>query len=176
MLATLYKDERTSKIEIYPVLEKMYDYFFDFSLSLCMEYFLIYTRYLERIIRNNEVQMFVEELQPHQMVQPMDPFVIESPLPPSFLSSSLYLLIRFQADLADGSKVHERAIMEHNLLAASKIYNNITFEELGSLLEITPEQVRFWTRIPLGYGAFMLFEGREGGCAHDRRGPPEGQH
>jgi COP9 signalosome complex subunit 4 len=90
MLATLYKDERTNKVDIYPVLEKMY---------------------LERIIRKTEVHMFVEDLQPHQM-----------------------------ADLSDGSKVHERAIMEHNLLSASKIYNNITFEELGSLLEISSEQ------------------------------------
>lgn len=28
-------------------------------------------------------------------------------------------------------------MFEHNLLSASKLYNNITFEELGSLLEIS---------------------------------------
>lgn len=28
--------------------------------------------------------------------------------------------------------------MEHNLLAASKLYNNITFNELGALLEVEP--------------------------------------
>jgi COP9 signalosome complex subunit 4 len=32
----------------------------------------------------------------------------------------------------------ERAVIEHNLLSASKLYNNITFEELGALLEIPP--------------------------------------
>ncbi len=29
-------------------------------------------------------------------------------------------------------------MIEHNLLSASKLYNNISFEELGSLLEIPP--------------------------------------
>jgi len=31
--------------------------------------------------------------------------------------------------------------MEHNLLSASKLYNNITFEELGALLGVDPQQV-----------------------------------
>ncbi len=71
-----------------------------------------HNRYLDRVIRKPEVKLFVSGLAVHQM-----------------------------ADLSDGSKVHERAIIEHNLLAASRIYNNITFEELGALLEIAPEQV-----------------------------------
>lgn len=37
-----------------------------------------------------------------------------------------------------GSTILDRAVTEHNLLAASKLYNNITFNELGSLLQITP--------------------------------------
>lgn len=41
-----------------------------------------------------------------------------------------------QATLPDGSTVLQRSVMEHNLLAASTIYNNITFAELGSLLGI----------------------------------------
>lgn len=32
-------------------------------------------------------------------------------------------------------------MIEHNLLSASKLYNNITFEELGALLEIPPPKV-----------------------------------
>ena len=32
---------------------------------------------------------------------------------------------------ADGSTILEHAVIEHNLLAASKLYNNITFEGLG---------------------------------------------
>jgi hypothetical protein len=43
------------------------------------------------------------------------------------------LLFRFS-----GSTILERAVIEHNLLSASKLYNNITFEELGALLEIPP--------------------------------------
>lgn len=88
ILATLYKDERSSKLDIFPILEKMF---------------------LERILRKGEVERFAKTLRPHQM-----------------------------AVTGDGTNVLERAVMEHNLLSASKLYNNITFEELGSLLEITP--------------------------------------
>merc|ERR1712100_16751 len=88
MLATLFKDERSSKLDIFSMLEKMY---------------------LERVIRKSELDAFVEELAPHQM-----------------------------ATLSDGSKVHERAVIEHNLLACSRIYRNIAFAELGTLLGIEP--------------------------------------
>jgi len=90
MLATLYKDERSSKLEIYSILEKMY---------------------LERILRKPEVEKFAKELKPHQM-----------------------------AILSDGSTVLDRAVIEHNLLSASKLYNNITFAELGQLLSIAPDR------------------------------------
>jgi hypothetical protein len=40
-----------------------------------------------------------------------------------------------------GSTILDRAVIEHNLLSASKLYNNISFEELGSLLEIPPMKV-----------------------------------
>eukprot|EP01119_Soliformovum_irregulare_P005515 TRINITY_DN17270_c0_g1_i1.p1 TRINITY_DN17270_c0_g1~~TRINITY_DN17270_c0_g1_i1.p1 ORF type:complete len:389 (+),score=123.92 TRINITY_DN17270_c0_g1_i1:68-1234(+) len=89
MLATLYKDERSAKLEVYPILEKMY---------------------LERILRGSEVEKFKEKLKPHQM-----------------------------AITSDGSTVLSRAVVEHNLLAASRLYNNITFHELGALLSITAE-------------------------------------
>lgn len=36
--------------------------------------------------------------------------------------------------------VLEGAVVEHNLFSCSKIYNNITFESLGSLLGISAEQ------------------------------------
>jgi len=90
MLSTLFKDERSSKLEIYPILEKMY---------------------LERILRKPEVEKFAKELKPHQM-----------------------------AVLSDGSTVLDRAVVEHNLLSASKLYNNIKFGELGALLDISSEK------------------------------------
>jgi hypothetical protein len=38
--------------------------------------------------------------------------------------------------MPDGSPILDHAVIEHNLLAASKLYNNITFTGLGALLEI----------------------------------------
>ncbi|KAK3148095.1 hypothetical protein QOZ80_3BG0290680 [Eleusine coracana subsp. coracana] len=88
VLATLYKDERCSKLKIYPILQKVY---------------------LERILRKPEIDAFAEELRPHQ-----------------------------KALLPDRSTVLDRAMIEHNLLSASKLYTNISFGELGTLLGIDP--------------------------------------
>ena len=43
--------------------------------------------------------------------------------------------------LSSGSTILDRAAIEHNLLSASKLYNNISFTELGALLEIEPSKV-----------------------------------
>ena len=40
------------------------------------------------------------------------------------------------------AQVLERAVIEHNMLAASKLYNNISFEQLGALLGIDAAKVR----------------------------------
>lgn len=66
--------------------------------------------YFGRFLSKDEVTDFTTQLLPHQL-----------------------------ATLADGSSVLDRAIMEHNLLAATGIYSNISFQELGSLLGITRE-------------------------------------
>ncbi|KAI3946127.1 hypothetical protein MKX01_024883 [Papaver californicum] len=88
VLANFYKDERCSKLKIYPILEKVY---------------------LERILRKPEIDSFAEELKEHQ-----------------------------KALLPDNFTVLDRAMIEHNLLSASKLYTNISFEELGALLGIAP--------------------------------------
>ncbi|XP_010540351.1 PREDICTED: COP9 signalosome complex subunit 4 isoform X2 [Tarenaya hassleriana] len=90
VLATLYKDERCSKLKIYPILQKVY---------------------LERILRKPEIDAFAEELRPHQ-----------------------------KASLPDKFTVLDRAMIEHNLLSASKLYTNIRFDELGTLLGIDPQK------------------------------------
>ncbi|XP_042492108.1 COP9 signalosome complex subunit 4 [Macadamia integrifolia] len=90
VLATLYKDERCSKLKIYPILQKVY---------------------LERILRKPEIDAFAEELKEHQ-----------------------------KALLPDNFTVLDRAMIEHNLLSASKLYTNISFEELGTLLGIAPQK------------------------------------
>lgn len=67
--------------------------------------------YLDRIIRKSELQEFAALLLPHQ-----------------------------KALTVDGSTILERAVIEHNLLSASKLYNNISFSELGALLQISSEK------------------------------------
>ncbi|GAB6028555.1 COP9 signalosome complex subunit 4 [Chamberlinius hualienensis] len=83
--------------------------------------------YLDRIIRKSELQEFSSMLQPHQ-----------------------------KAATLDGSTILDRAVVEHNLLSASKLYNNITFEELGALLEIPPAKAE-------KIASQMITEGRMNG-------------
>uniref|UniRef100_A0A7N0UMN8 COP9 signalosome complex subunit 4 n=1 Tax=Kalanchoe fedtschenkoi TaxID=63787 RepID=A0A7N0UMN8_KALFE len=67
--------------------------------------------YLERILRKPEIDAFAEELKPHQ-----------------------------KAFLPDNFTVLDRAMIEHNLLSSSKLYKNISFDELGTLLGIAPQK------------------------------------
>jgi len=67
--------------------------------------------YMERVIRKDEVEEFTKTLQPHHL-----------------------------AKMSDGNTVLDRAIIEHNILSVSKIYKNISFEEVGNLLGISSEQ------------------------------------
>lgn len=67
--------------------------------------------YRTQLLRKREVEQFNESLMPHQ-----------------------------KAMLGDGTTVLDRAVTEHNMVATSKLYNNIRFAELGALLEISPSQ------------------------------------
>lgn len=98
-------------------------------------------RFLERILRKPEVDRFAQVLKPHQM-----------------------------ALLADGSTVLSRAVVEHNLLSASRLYKNITFAELGVLLDITPDKV---CHIEIECRD-DVFTGREDCLQNDCRGQTEG--
>ncbi|XP_064645691.1 COP9 signalosome complex subunit 4-like [Lineus longissimus] len=91
-------------------------------------YGILEKMYLDRIIRSNNLQEFEALLQPHQ-----------------------------KAVTSDGSTILDRAVIEHNLLSASKLYNNISFEELGSLLEIPPMKAE-------KIASQMISEGRMNGC------------
>jgi len=44
-----------------------------------------------------------------------------------------------KAITSDGSTILQYSCVQHNLLAASKLYNNITLDGLGALLEVSPE-------------------------------------
>jgi len=67
--------------------------------------------YLDRLIKKSELKDFESRLYTHQ-----------------------------KALTSDGTTIIDHAVIEHNLLAASKLYNNITFEGLGALLEIPAEK------------------------------------
>jgi len=74
-------------------------------------YNILEKMYLDRLIKRTDLEEFDGLLQTHQT-----------------------------ATNADGSTILDNAVTEHNLLAASKLYNNITFEGLGALLEIPSEK------------------------------------
>lgn len=88
LLALMYKDERSSKLALYPILEKMF---------------------LDRILRKTEVTSFVSFLEERGL----------------------------DLQTSDVTAVLDKAVQEHNILAASKVYFNIKFEELGILLNLT---------------------------------------
>ncbi|KAL2471762.1 COP9 signalosome complex subunit 4 [Abeliophyllum distichum] len=83
--------------------------YYDERCSKLTIYPILQKVYLERILRKPEIDAFAEELKPHQ-----------------------------QALLPDNFTVLDRAMIEHNLLSASKLYTNISFDELGRLLGIAP--------------------------------------
>eukprot|EP01095_Lingulamoeba_sp_RSL-Kostka_P003901 TRINITY_DN1501_c0_g2_i2.p1 TRINITY_DN1501_c0_g2~~TRINITY_DN1501_c0_g2_i2.p1 ORF type:complete len:408 (-),score=112.79 TRINITY_DN1501_c0_g2_i2:162-1385(-) len=51
-----------------------------------------------------------------------------------------HLKVHHLAILSDGSTFWDKAVMEHNLYSASRLYKNISFEQLGFLLDITSEK------------------------------------
>eukprot|EP00798_Chlamydomonas_sp_ICE-L_P001709 gene1709-33115_t len=83
--------------------------------------------YLERILRRDEVDAFAQGLKPHQL-----------------------------AATPDGCTVLDRAVEQHNLLSASKLYNNISIQELGNLLGVTPERAE-------AIASNMILDGRLSG-------------
>ena len=56
-------------------------------------------------------------------------------------ANSSHLSFRHDS-IRSGHSILQRAVIEHNLVAVSKIYTNITFNELGGLLGIPSEKVR----------------------------------
>ena len=109
--------------------------------------------YKQRLLRGTDVASFEKSLMPHQ-----------------------------KALLADGMTVLEKAVMEHNMVACAKLYNNISFQELGTLLEIDSERAEKIV-------AVMISEGRLNGTidqidgtvsftedANDSKGVNQGVH
>ncbi|CZS89061.1 hypothetical protein WAI453_010415 [Rhynchosporium graminicola] len=120
-LGRLYKDERTSTLEEYSILEKMF---------------------LDRLLSPTEVAKFAEGLAPHQL-----------------------------AKTSDGSTVLAKAVVEHNLRGASRLYSNIGFDALGLLLGLDGDKAEETTARMIEQGRlvgridqierFIWFEGGE---------------
>lgn len=83
--------------------------------------------FFDRLLSPAEIKAFAAKLDPHHL-----------------------------AKTSDGATVLDKAILEHNLLGASKLYNNIGFDQLGELLGIDAEKAE-------EYAAKMLEQGRLAG-------------
>ncbi|KAE9983425.1 hypothetical protein EG327_005468 [Venturia inaequalis] len=83
--------------------------------------------FLDRLLSPEEVTEFREKLAPHQL-----------------------------AKTSDGSTVLDKAVLEHNLLAASKLYSNIGIDQLGLLLGVEGDKAE-------EYAAKMVEQGRLAG-------------
>lgn len=120
ILAALYRDERVAELPTYNVLSKMF---------------------LDHVIRPAEIAEFEKGLKAHQLAK-------------IAVSSNDRLASQFGDDEEDEgaskrtgpSTVLDRAVMEHNLLAASKVYNNVSFRGLGTLLDLAPSAAETMAR------------------------------
>lgn len=79
-------------------------------------YRILEKMFLDRLI-GREVDDFAKSLKPHQL-----------------------------ALLSDGTTVLSRAVIEHNLLSASRLYENIGIQELGELLALEPRAAEKFAR------------------------------
>lgn len=114
VLASLYRDERTVDLPTYNILSKMF---------------------LDHILRPSEIKEFEKSLKPHQLAK----IAISSNDKLASVGNDEGADMDPNASTRTGpSTVLDRAVMEHNLLASSNIYNNITFRGLGALLDLTP--------------------------------------
>ncbi|KAF8974531.1 hypothetical protein BDZ97DRAFT_1647133 [Flammula alnicola] len=114
VLASLYRDERTADLPTYNILSKMF---------------------LDHILRPAEIKEFEKSLKPHQLAK----IAISSNDRLASIGNDDGGDLDPNASTRTGpSTVLDRAVMEHNLLASSNIYNNITFRGLGALLDLTP--------------------------------------
>ncbi|CAI7610127.1 unnamed protein product [Penicillium bialowiezense] len=87
--------------------------------------------FLDRLLTAGEVAAFSKKLAPHQL-----------------------------AVTSDGTTVLTKAVIEHNLLAASKLYENIHIDSLGSILALEPSGNLSAGEKAEAYAARMVEQGR----------------
>lgn len=87
--------------------------------------------HLDRLLTPEEVAAFSRKLQPHQL-----------------------------AKTADGSTVLDKAVIEHNLVAASRLYENIKTDALGAILALKDSSDETAGEKAEAYAARMVEQGR----------------
>jgi len=95
------------------------------------EYGILENMFLDRLLSPTEVEAFAATLAPHQL-----------------------------AKTADGSTVLSKAVLEHNLLATSRLYENITTTALGQILGLKDGKDETAAEKAEEYAARMVEQGR----------------
>ncbi|KAJ6006745.1 hypothetical protein N7451_004689 [Penicillium sp. IBT 35674x] len=95
------------------------------------EFSILEKMFLDRLLTAEEVAAFAKKLAPHQL-----------------------------AVTADGATVLDKAVIEHNLVAASKLYENITADALGSILGLQASVDLSAGEKAEAYAARMVEQGR----------------
>jgi COP9 signalosome complex subunit 4 len=127
ILATLIRDERTSSLDQHTILTKVF---------------------LGQIIRASEIASFEAMLAPHQKAE-LPPTANEKAMAAADAAAAAAAASNSDGDVEMGDSapppapvlrtqtVLSRAMIEHNVLAASTLYANITFSGLALLLDLT---------------------------------------
>ncbi|KAL0587558.1 hypothetical protein ABG067_002854 [Albugo candida] len=89
---------------------------------------LLGTLYKDERVKASEHIGILEKMYTEQLIRRPELFKLEQQLLP-----------HQKAILANGFTVLENAFLEHNLLAVSRVYSTVSFQELGNLLEIDAE-------------------------------------
>lgn len=113
---------------------------------------LLGTLYKDERVKNSEHFAILEKMYMEQLIRR-----------PELVQFEKSLLAHQKAVLANGFTVLENSFLEHNLLAASRVYNSISLEELGKLLETDAESAE---RV----AATMIFEERMKGSIDQQSG------
>ncbi|KAJ5097741.1 hypothetical protein N7456_008462 [Penicillium angulare] len=95
------------------------------------EFSILEKMFLDRLLNADEIAAFAQKLAPHQL-----------------------------AVTADGTTVLDKAVIEHNLVAASKLYENINVDALGSILGLKSSPDMSAGEKAEAYAARMVEQGR----------------
>ncbi|KAJ5731514.1 uncharacterized protein N7483_006022 [Penicillium malachiteum] len=95
------------------------------------EFSILEKMFLDRLLNADEIAAFAKKLAPHQL-----------------------------AITSDGTTVLDRAVIEHNLVAASKLYENINVDALGSILGLQSSGEFSAGEKAEAYAARMVEQGR----------------